>query len=1240
MNKFPGPDDGDFGLVAGQIQKYLRKIREGTPLERMDRELNRYYRTGNTLRVERLSDDKVSMDVCYINLTIVEQITQGNGISNKSEGATTSFPFSLAKRLGVDTPDEDVRIEIPDIFNGRVGRQASKKVLIRGRAGIGKTTLCKKIVYDFLLGRIWTDLFDRIFWLPLRELKASDSRIKDLGEFFDKYISGPGKEGLAHSVWTELDQSNYDRTLFILDGLDEVSQGLPGDHNVLRELMRLPNLIVTSRPYVSLPYWLEEKDNFHLELETIGFYPDQVKSYVQNYFTNEECKKQEPEKAEVILSFLQRHPLLQSLMRIPVQLDALCWTWVWGGSPTDYGDSQSQTMTAIYMAMEKQLWQKDAMKLGRAFRTGMIPSQVSHLIQFELRILELLAFAGMYSDVIDFRPDDRDQIFEVEPSSEDFDERLDRLSFLRSSDPPSHSEGKDRYYHFLHLTFQEYFAARYFVRQWRANEDLNCLDLVAGNTNQIPPAKFLGQYKYNVRYDIVWRFVAGLLDLGRGLEEPERFFRTLDQKPLDLFGVVHQRLLVHCLSETGPKFSLRGKIEGHLSKWLVFQCRVMQPVRKTYTPKKYVIQTLATDDGFPAGAFVGLLEECDDVKAIGFESRKRLGHIPSLVMEHLISMLDTSSDVGAHSAIVLLTRSSDELSEKLLRSIASRFWRNADPAAANARLDRSEKRSLSKSTPAYDGLCEVVFLTLLNSKFSDELWCEIAANLEYMSKTSRGYACQLLAGRSIPTEQILFDFVDNLESKSKIFRNTAAEFLSYQSTLPQTALSLIQAKIERGSLDVRRSSIHALKGQLSLPESLTRLLATMLYQQRGALKATLYVLPRLSTYPHDFLDEIILNKDLEKNDSWLRHPQTAYEWCHKSTLSEQARKVLVGYLTSITPSVRCSVIRILDGQPNLPEATLRRIVIHLKDHHAWVRAAAKDALSRRPYLSETIVNRITAILDERIDGCNFAELAALHVLKHQSNLSKSVLDEIADCIDIPDPAIKIAAIKILACRSDSPDILNTVTTKISHQSAGSARGVTAGVLAAAIQAFNIRHTSIPKSWLGMIELWVNDDNSETRNSAVQVLIQQSHPSEKHLNLLASRINDEDVNVRLKSVRFLEKQTTLTEKTIHIMASQICGSKSLRLADPMQAHFLVNMLIQRDTLHLKLLLRGQAHQFLLPLLLRTFKEHFSWHFQDGKSYLVKDNLARSQSLRNEVNIEGGIDLAREEAGFPSVAVNYS
>lgn len=60
-----------------------------------------------------------------------------------------------------------------------------RRILIKGRAGVGKSSLCKKIVHGFLHGQLWDGLFDRILWIPLRMLK-DDANVENL--LYQEYL--------------------------------------------------------------------------------------------------------------------------------------------------------------------------------------------------------------------------------------------------------------------------------------------------------------------------------------------------------------------------------------------------------------------------------------------------------------------------------------------------------------------------------------------------------------------------------------------------------------------------------------------------------------------------------------------------------------------------------------------------------------------------------------------------------------------------------------------------------------------------------------------------------------------------------------------------------------------------------------------------------------------------------------------------------------------------------------------
>ncbi|EJP61155.1 peptidase C14 [Beauveria bassiana ARSEF 2860] len=778
LNKCGGPTDALFAALTAAI----RRLKTPSLLEQADTWIRDKHYTADRLRIERLSGESLPMDQCYINLAIVERSGQDTGHPKK--GGTAPSPFSVLARQRVEAPDKTMQVELAALFNERKGSDGGpvlpRRILIRGRAGVGKTTLCKKIVYEFHKGTWdkWNELFDRVLWVPLRNLKLPERRIKPkytLEHLFrHEFLLPKNEPNLAGALFRALGIKSSN-TLFLLDGLDEVSQDLTGNGSMPRfldELLSQPNVIITSRPSAK-----PVRQNVHLELETIGFGPDQVDEYIERSFTNPKMVKTDQTKVDKVQSFLQKHWLVQGLVRIPIQLDALCYTW-------EEFDPKAvpNTMTGMYNTIVQKLWKKDIVRLEKAkegYAEVAHTAEIENKITAEIALVECLAFNGLHHDIIDFTPEHRDGVVKLCPLQDlPLDETLSRLSFLRTSDTASTI--KDRNYHFIHLTFQEYFAAQYFVRQWKDPEgQLSFLTLSNTNTGTKAshPVEFLRKHKYTTRYDIFWRFVAGLLD---GSAQAPDFIDTIEEEPLDILGPTHQRLVMHCLSEMSSNLATRQALEERLARWLLFECKFNESA------------WLASEAEFPEAALrSALLHESSDVAAL-------LG--------------DKNSNVRMAAIETLGGRAI--LPDGMLTAVAARL----EDEDSNVR--RAAVKALGRRVMLPD-----VILTAVVVRLEDEYGIV------------RRAAVEALDGHATLFDGMLTAVAARLEDEDRYVRIAAVETLRKRATLLDWVATAMAARLEDEDMYVRSAAVEALGERVTLPDEVLMVVAARLEDEDGYVRS-------------------------------------------------------------------------------------------------------------------------------------------------------------------------------------------------------------------------------------------------------------------------------------------------------------------------------------------------------------------------------------------------------------------
>ncbi|KAF9427390.1 hypothetical protein BGZ76_002361 [Entomortierella beljakovae] len=304
--------NADQGLTA--IQRLAPTLNN---MDEVNKALMEYYDSQLTIR--RVSGDELGLESCYINLAIVEASRQRENDKENLKSHNKSFVRAQSYEQ-VSATNTEKPIPLHEILNERKlingSKGVPKRILIIGRAGIGKTTFCKKLVHTFKSGQ-WSNQFGAILWIPLRQLKQYKARnLEDLliEKYFIRQVKNE-RDGLAHEF---VNGARNGRVLFVLDGLDEfVAEAGVDDplRDFLIALLEQTHVIITTRPYGSDKSLLK---NLDLELETVGFSKEDIEQYVKSVINN-------VDESKSVMEFIQKTPLIQGLVNIPVQLDLICY---------------------------------------------------------------------------------------------------------------------------------------------------------------------------------------------------------------------------------------------------------------------------------------------------------------------------------------------------------------------------------------------------------------------------------------------------------------------------------------------------------------------------------------------------------------------------------------------------------------------------------------------------------------------------------------------------------------------------------------------------------------------------------------------------------------------------------------------------------------------------------------------------------------------------------------------------
>ena len=367
-------------------------------------------------------------------------------------------------KWAIQIKDDDVNVfdifKVPDIGEDVM-------TIVEGSPGIGKTTFCLKLAYDWAHGNIPSECsfpkFEFVFLLKCRDIdgdimKAISEQLLPRDMDMKKSV-----EKLLHLM---KDIHNQERLmLIILDGLDELPEKSRHhvDELLNRRILAFCYVLATTRQERGIEVRKMAVFDSHLEIK--GYTESDSIAYIRRHF---ETIDQSP-KGEKLVEEMQQNTFLHALRNNPLNLLLLCVVY------EDFEGELPTSRTELYQVIVQCLLRRYCAKRNKPAPRNDIALER----KFEKEILALgeLAWLCLLSDRYGFRESELDEFESRYPGlvARELgllykEESLKRLK-------PEHE------YCFLHKTFQEYMAAAYIAeklvkQQFNVFDDILFVDLV------------------------------------------------------------------------------------------------------------------------------------------------------------------------------------------------------------------------------------------------------------------------------------------------------------------------------------------------------------------------------------------------------------------------------------------------------------------------------------------------------------------------------------------------------------------------------------------------------------------------------------------------------------------------------------------------------------------------------------------------------------------------------------------
>ena len=435
-----------------------------------------------------------------------------------------------------------------EIFVGATNEERSpKRILLTGKAGIGKTLFCQKLVRDWADEKLFQSQshFKFVYLLTFRQLNLLENGQLSLQELLNCSTVFDNSSNIDDSLF-EYIVNHPEEVLIIIDGYDEYSQqdyiaGRSKESEeqypagakekmpvatlcsklIKRTLLRDSVVMITSRP--------DESDKmggipFDRYMEIAGFSPEQVQEFIEKYFRENNTMK------KTVLDHVMKNEDLVSFAHIPMLCFLMCFSMEYALQTSKNTDDLPVSATDIYSEVVNIFELKHS--AASEYRTKVIPEEFSalHLAESTLDNLSELAAKLLLQKKPIFQERDMKQKFRLIEI-----EKLKGSGLLHCGPPFRKSLLETtKYLSFTHLTLHEFLAARWFVMR-----------------NVIP----------NDVSAMVLQFIAGILSKKKNDELMKNLLESISFSSHS--GHLQVLLRAKCLSEYQDKEFAKNFIKNH-----------------------------------------------------------------------------------------------------------------------------------------------------------------------------------------------------------------------------------------------------------------------------------------------------------------------------------------------------------------------------------------------------------------------------------------------------------------------------------------------------------------------------------------------------------------------------------------------------------------------------------------------------------------------------------------------------